>query len=382
MSSRFPNARPTRVSIVVFPQCDPSVIYGIYDTLWAVGHLWSTAKGEPAGERLFEPRIVAAQVAPIELCTGVSIIPQQSIAETARTDVVFVPNVMVGSEADLRSLDRRVLAWIGRMHDAGAQLYSACGGSLVLAEAGLLDGKDATTHWCYVPLFRRQFPRVRLLEERVLVQNGPGHDIVCAGGASTWQDLVLLLIARRAGAEEAIRTAKLFLYQWHAEGQLPYASMIANAAHGDALIGECQTWLAESYRRADIVAALVARSGLPKRTFSRRFHAATGYAPLAYVQALRVEEAKQMLETGTEPIETIAREVGYEDTASFRRLFRRLAGMTPGAYRRKFNLPSLTRELDADAERTSGGGRSGHDWPRPSRPHKPASSLGQSTTPQ
>ena len=125
------------------------------------------------------------------------------------------------------------------------------------------------------------------------MQSGPGHSVVCSGGASSWQDLALLLIAKHGGTEEAIRISKLFLYQWHRDGQLPYASMIANVEHGDAVILRCQTWLAQNYERADIVAELVRRSGLPKRTFDRRFKAATGYSPLAYVQALRIEEAKQ-----------------------------------------------------------------------------------------
>ena len=120
--------------------------------------------------------------------------------------------------------------------------------------------------------------------------------------------------------------------------------MIANVDHGDTTILNCQTWLAQNYERADIVAELVRQCGLPKRTFDRRFRAATGYSPLAYIQALRIEEAKQLLETGAAAIEAVAREVGYEDLASIRRLFRRLAGMAPGDYRRKFQVPTyLTR---------------------------------------
>ena len=141
--------------------------------------------------------------------------------------------------------------------------------------------------------------------------------------------------------------SKFFLYQWHRDGQLPYASMIANAKHGDAVILRCQTWLAENYERPDIVTELVRHAGLPKRTFDRRFRAATGYSPLAYVQALRVEEAKHLLETGNTPIEAVAQEVGYEDLASFRRLFRRLAGMSPGDYRRKLQVPPIIGELAA-----------------------------------
>jgi transcriptional regulator GlxA family with amidase domain len=351
MPIRSPNSKPLHVSLVVFPECDPSIIYGVYDTLWAAGWLWDSLKGQqPTAKRLFEPRLVAAEAGPLQLCTGVSILPQDTIADVARTDIVFVPNVMVETATSLEALDRRLLDWIRRMHGQGAQLYAACGGSLVLAEAGLLDGGEATTHWSYAPLFRRLYPNVTLREERILVQGGPGHSIVCSGGASSWQDLALLLTARHAGTEEAIRISKLFLYQWHRDGQLPYASMMANVDHGDSVIERCQTWLAQNYERADIVAELVRRSGLPKRTFDRRFRAATGYSPLAYIQALRIEEAKQLLETGSAPVEAVAREVGYEDAASFRRLFRRLAGMTPGDYRRKLQPPSLVARAAAGAK--------------------------------
>ena len=333
-----PKSASIRVSIVVFPECDPSVIYGVFDTLWASGRFLNSIHNRPA-EPLFEPRLVAASAEPLKLATGVTIVPQAGIDEVERTDVVFVPNVMLYTTACLRGLDRRLIAWIGRMHEAGAQIYATCGGSLVLAEAGLLSGGTATTHWSYVPLFRSNFPDVELQEDRILVQGGAGHSLVCGGGASSWQDLALYLIARNAGTDEAIRISKLFLYQWHREGQLPYASMIANVTHSDAAILRSQEWVARHYDHPDVVTGMAQRSGLPKRTFDRRFRVATGYSPLAYVQAMRIEEGKQMLETGEESVEEVAAQVGYEDTASFRRLFRRLVGMTPGDYRRKFQFP-------------------------------------------
>ena len=335
---------PVEVSIVVFRECDPSIIYGVYDTLWAAGTFWNQMTGRPPAP-LFRPRLVAATTSPIELATGVTIVPQDAIENVQRTDIVFVPNVLVDSAASIRALDRNLIHWIGRMHSAGAQLLAACGGPIVLAEAGLLSGQSATTHWGYVPLFRREFPDVDLQENRILVQSGPGHSLVCSGGASSWQDLCLYLIARHGGIAEAIRISKIFLYQWHRDGQQPYASMVANVGHNDAAILRCQTWLAENYDTADVIGELIRLSGLPKRTFDRRFRAATGYSPLAYVQSLRIEEAKQLLETGSDPVEVVARQVGYEDTASFRRLFRRLVGMTPGEYRRKFVAPSNLLEL-------------------------------------
>src|SRR5690606_22133545 len=118
---------------------------------------------------------------------------------------------------------------------------------------------------------------------------------------------------------EAIRLSKLFLYQWHRDGQLPYASLIQNVNHGDAAIERAQQWIAEHYHKTDVVGDLVRQSGLPKRSFDRRFRTATGYSPLAYIQALRIEEAKQLLETTGTAVEAIGREVGYEDASSFRR---------------------------------------------------------------
>ncbi len=329
---------PIEVSIVVFPECDPCIIYGIYDTLWAAGTFWNRMEGLPT-KPLFRPRLVAATTEPIRLYTDVTVVPHHAIADVERTDIVFVPNVMVYTADCVRRLDRGLIAWIADMHERGAQLCASCGGPLVLAEAGLLDGHHATTHWSYVQLFRQLFPKVAIHGNRILTQSGPGHSLLCSGGSSSWQDLCLYLIARHGGIAEALRVSKLFLYQWHRDGQQPYASMIANVGHDDMPIRECQAWLGDNYQRPNVIGVLVRLSGLAKRTFDRRFRAATGYAPLAYVQSLRVEEAKQMLETGSEPVEEVARQVGYEDTASFRRLFRRQVGMSPGDYRRKFKVP-------------------------------------------
>ncbi|MFD2264183.1 GlxA family transcriptional regulator [Lacibacterium aquatile] len=341
MKPNEPNpGAPLRVAIAVFAECDPSVIYGIFDTLWAAGVQWQAS--EPlTGGTLFKPQLVAATLDPIRLVTGVSILPQLTVEEMGQADIVIVPNVLVETPDDVRALDRRMIDWIVEMYRGGAQLYASCGGALVLAEAGLLENRAATTHWLYAPLLREEFPSVDVQPEKLMVQSGPGHSITCAGGASSWQDMALYLIARHGSVAEAIRISKIFLYQWHRDGQLPYASMVANVRHGDAVIVQAQEKAALGYERKDILAEIVAASGLSQRTFDRRFRAATGYSPLAYLQALRIEEAKQMLETGDLPVDTIAAQVGYEDLASFRRLFGRLTGMPPGAYRRKFNIPAV-----------------------------------------
>lgn len=332
--------RPLRVSIVAFAECDPSIMYGIFDTLWIAGAHWKSNSNEQTSEVLFSPRLVAADPGPLTLITGVTIMPQATVDDVEQTDYVLVPNIVVDTPETIRALDRRLVEWIVRMYRQGAKLLAACGGSIVLAEAGLLDGYSATTHWLYAPLFRSLYPNVDLKPERILVQTGAGHSILCSGGASSWQDLTLFLVARHAGTAEAIRISKLFLYQWHRDGQLPYASMMANVTHGDVIIAKCQDYAPEHYQSREILSELLQLSGLPKRSFDRRFRKATGYSPLEYIQCLRVEEAKQMLELEDRPIDEVAFEVGYSDLASFRRLFRRIAGLTPGEYRRRFRLPS------------------------------------------
>jgi transcriptional regulator GlxA family with amidase domain len=205
-----------------------------------------------------------------------------------------------------------------------------------LGATGLLDGSPATTHWAAAPLFREYFPAVELETARILCPAGPEHRIVTAGGASSWGEMALYLIARFCGMDEARRIARVFLLGDHSDGQLPFAAMARPRQHDDGLIAKTQYWLASHYAAANPVARMAEHAGLPERTFARRFRKATGYGPMEYVQALRIEEAKQMLEATDEPTDTISIAVGYEDPASFRRLFHRHVGVTPARYRKRF----------------------------------------------
>jgi transcriptional regulator GlxA family with amidase domain len=177
---------------------------------------------------------------------------------------------------------------------------------------------------------------VRVHPQRALVVSGEGQRLVMAGGGTTWLDLALYLIARLAGVEEAMHVARLNLIDWHSAGQLPFARLAPTRQGEDALIADCQAWVADNYQRPSPVAAMVQRSGLAERSFNRRFQAATGMSPMEYVLTLRLEEAKQMLEAGDEPVEAVALALGYEDASFFSRLFRRKVGLTPAQYRKRF----------------------------------------------
>lgn len=162
-----------------------------------------------------------------------------------------------------------------------------------------------------------------------------------SGASASWHDLVLYLVARRVGPLTAQAIAKFMLLQWHVDGQAPYIVFNAPTDHEDSVIFNAQKWLSEYYAVAAPVDEMVMRSGLAERSFKRRFKKATGYSPIAYVQQIRIQEAKRRLERTDTPIEDISWALGYEDPSFFRRLFKRITLITPGAYRRKFRLPDI-----------------------------------------
>ena len=182
------------------------------------------------------------------------------------------------------------------MHARGAVLCSACSGIFLLAETGLFDGRDATVHFVYQRQFAQAYPQVPIHPERVLVISGAREELVSSGASTTWHDMVLYLIARFAGATDAQAVARLYALQWHQDGLAPYITFEGKRDHGDAEIEAAQRWLAAHFSIANPVDEMIKRSELAERTFKRRFTSATGLPPIAYVQRLRIEDAKQRLE--------------------------------------------------------------------------------------
>ncbi len=275
--------------------------------------------------------------------SGVPVEVHRAVKEIEATDIIIVPSVLLGAEGWKNGRYPELVEWTSRMHAQGAQLCSACSGIFLLAETGLFDGYDATVHWAYADPFAHSFPRVELHPERVLVVAGEREELITSGASMTWHDLVLYLIARHVGATAAQTVARHFALQWHHDGLAPYIVFQGRTDHGDAAIADAQAWLAKHFSVATPVEEMVRRSGLAERTFKRRFTEATGFAPLEYVQRLRIEDAKRRLERTDAAADEISWQVGYEDAAFFRRLFKRTTGMTPGAYRRRFQVPAFAR---------------------------------------
>jgi len=331
---------PRHVSLVALPDAVVSTLAGVYDVMNAPSQ--ATLAGEPGSPR-FRVEIVGEATGPLQLASGVALPVQRAIDDIDSTDIVIVPSVLVRGGAWQKQRYPKLVQWIERMHAQGAVLCSACSGIFLLAETGLFDGRDATVHFGYAQVFGDAYPDVRIHPERVLVVSGLREDLVSSGASTTWHDLVLYLIARYAGATDAQEVARMYALQWHQDGLAPYISFEGRSDHGDAEIAAAQRWLDGHFSLANPVEEMIARSRLAERTFKRRFSAATGIAPIAYVQRLRIEDAKRRLERTDAPVDEIAWRVGYEDAAFFRRLFKRTTGMAPGAYRKRFRIPEFAR---------------------------------------
>ena len=338
---------PIKVSIVAIPDAAISTLTGIYDVMNAFAVMsdpaWPSTETPP-----FLTEIVGEVPGPLELASGVPINVQIGIDKIAATDVVIVPSILLGPDGWQKDRYPGLVEWLVAMHQRGALLCSACSGIFLLAETELFDGRDSTVHYGYAPAFSQTYPNIPIHPERVLVISGHHEELVSSGASMSWHDLVLYLIARFAGSTAAQSVARFFALQWHQEGLTPYIVFEGRNDHGDNDILTAQRWVATHFSVASPVDEMVRQSSLAERTFKRRFTNATGMAPIAYIQRLRIEDAKRRLERTEVSVDEISWQVGYEDPAFFRRLFRRTTGLAPGAYRKRFRVPDFARPTVPD----------------------------------
>lgn len=325
-----------RVALFAAPETSPAILFGLFDVLGTVGAVYpDMTTGEP-GDALLDVTIVAADPAPFRCFGNVLIEPSASIESRERYDVIIVCDLYTPITTAARGRFVREAAWLRDMHADGSLISSVCTGSLLVAEAGLLDGRRAAGHWAYADLYASEYPRVTFDADAILVLSTESDGVITAGGVTAWQDLALHVIARLCGPEHAIRTAKVHLLTGHQDGQLPYAAMVRLTDKTDAAVVRSQEWISDNYAIDNPVAAMVEQSGLLPRTFGRRFRAATGRRPMEYVHEVRIDEARRILDSSSIGVDEVGFSVGYEDPTFFRRLFKRVTGMTPAAYRRKF----------------------------------------------
>lgn len=348
---RRPRAAPVRaarakhvrgvldVTVVLLEQGYASTAIGPIEVFHSAGRLWNELQGE-ATEPRFRVRTASIDGGPVASLYGVGLVPQCAIDDVTRTDIVIVP----ASGLEVQPVIARkssLLPWLVRMHAGGAYVVGICSGVAFLAEAGLLDGRQATTHWAVADTLRQRYPDVRWCSEQFVTEDGR---VFCSGGVYASIDLSLYLVEKLCGHEIALKTAKSLLVSMPRGRQSGYAVLPLSRPHADAGIRKAEEYLRQHFANPVSIETLAGRVGMSPRTFIRRFKLATGSLPGSYVQTLRIAAAKEMLEQGGVGIQSIGTAIGYEDVAFFRALFKRHTGMTPAEYRHRFAGMSLERD--------------------------------------
>lgn len=256
----------------------------------------------------------------------------RAIADIPQTDLVVIPGFLFTLKEALPAF-AVYGPWLRQQHGQGAVVSSMCTAAFMLAETGLLEGVRATTHWAFADLFRRRYAQVDLDPTQIVCED---RGVVTSGGASAAMDVLLHLVRRFASLELAQTCGKYLLVDTVRSEQSVYVMWSLPKNHGDGDILQVQNWLEAHFGQPVLIDDVARRFGFGVRNFKRRFKDATGYTPLTYLQTLRLEKAKLLLESTRMTLDSITYTVGYEDGNSFRRLFRERVGLLPAAYRKKF----------------------------------------------
>jgi len=322
------------VHILVLRDCTPMVPVGFADMLRKTAQLPAFMPGIKVRQDVHVTLVSAGKDKTVSAAGGLKLVCDALLKDIKRSDLVLVP-ALDPDVLEHLELNREVVPWIKRMHLSGADIATACTGAFLLAEAGLLDGKSATTHWAFQPLFAPRYPKVHLEPQAVIVDQGR---VVTSGGATSFLTLSLYLVEKLFGPEAARAASRLFLVDVNKAPQSAYAIFGTQKAHDDGGILRAQQLIEEQLAKAPSVDALAKAVAMSRRNFVRRFKRATGNVPREYVQRVRIEAAKRALEGATRSVADVSSAVGYEDVVAFRKLFQRWTGLTPSEYRLRYGV--------------------------------------------
>lgn len=280
----------------------------------------------------------------VSAASGQSIAVNGRIDARKRSDAILVTAPFV---ADMDTfLARRddvdeLSSALRRQHKAGTLIASYCTGSYLLAEAGLLDGRIATTHWSRTADFSRRYPKVELRSHELLTEQS---GILCSGAVTSYLNLAVRLVERLADPALAMLVAKTLLIDVNRPSQASFASLLDEQGHTDALVARAQRQMEARLQEGFHMSDLAAYLAVSERTLHRRFKQAVGDSPVGYLQTLRVEVAKRLLESGEVHIDAIGERVGYSDLSTFGQLFKRKTALSPREYQRRFSRPHQNRD--------------------------------------
>ena len=322
---------PLHTTILLLNDCYASTALAPIEVFHSAGRLWNALTGNESEPR-FRVTVASLDGKPVETPYSVGLLPEVSAAKVKKPDIVVIPASGLDLDAQFER-HRALFDWLHRWHEGGAWIASICSGAAYLAEAGLLDGREATTHWGTAEAFIKRYPAVNWRPDVFVTED---RRVLCSGGVYAAIDLSLYLVEKFCGHEVAVQTAKSLLVDMPRTHQSGYALLPISRPHRDAPVREAETYMKKNFARDLPIDNLAARVNMSPRNFVRRFKEATGQVPGKYLQMLRISIAREMLEDGARSIQSISSAVGYDDVAFFRALFKRLTGMTPAQYRERF----------------------------------------------
>jgi len=319
-----------KVTILGLYNSMATTIFGPMDILNQAGRLWNRVDKSPPTP-YFDVSIASADGKPIRCANNVLIQPHCSIETIHQTDLIVIASATYIDR--ILQKNPELVPWIRSQYNLGAHVASICTGAFLLAETGLLDGKAATLHWGFTQMFRQKYPRVTLKPDKMFIDQGR---LYCSAGVNAGMDLALYLVEKFCGRQAAVASAKTMVLDLGRVIQTPYGRFLFSKEHGDPSIINAQKLLEKHHTQTIDYERLAKKFRMSRRSLERRFKQATGVTPLRYLQQLRVETAKRLLEEGTQTFNEITYQVGYEDISFFRKIFVRLTGLRPREYQQRF----------------------------------------------
>jgi len=325
-----------KVAIIAYKNCTASMVLGVLDIL-SFANLqagnFKTASKKNIEEPPFDIDIVTEHGGPVMSASGHPIVAGKSISTSTNYDLIYIPGFLADID-DILNDGRAIVKWVKEQSEQGAVLTAACNGNFLLAETGILDRRKATTHWTVATELRNRYQSILLEPEKILIDEG---NIISAAGVTAYLNLAIYIVHRFAAPSLASFCSKIFLVDSGRRIQSPYEIFLPRK-HGDANVLAIQEWMEKNSKEQISLDAIVNICNLSKRTLLRRFKTATGDTPLVYLQKLRIENAKRLLESTNDTFNEITWKVGYENAGSFQKLFKSETGLSPKEYRMKFFL--------------------------------------------
>ncbi len=343
-AARAPAARKDRpkdvfdVTVLLLDDGYASTAIAPIEVFHSAGVIWNWFNGTTKRPR-FRVQVATLDGKRVRGLCGLTLTPELGIDDVKAADIVVVSSPGWDVMDDILK-NRKLLGWLRKWHAKGAHIVGICTGVALVAQSGLLDGRVGTTHWGVTDEYHRRYPKVRWQTDRFVTED---DRVLCSGGIYAAIDVSLYLLEKFCGREAALQCAKALCVGMPRSRQSGYAALRVSRPHSDEKIRAVEDHLQANFCRNQPIGDLAGLAGMGPRNFIRRFKAATGHLPGAYIQILRISAAKELLETGAMPVQSVSAKVGYEDIPFFRQLFKRHTGMSPGEYRDRFARMGVDR---------------------------------------